>query len=230
MVLGWLKVALLSDVHANLPALQEVLREVHRRGAEVILHAGDVLGYNPFPDDVVEAFRGEGVRSILGNHDRAVLSGDTSWFNAQAAAAIQWTRRVAAEATRRYLEGLGTRMETSVGPRSLLMVHGSPRDDDEYLYEDDVGDGIFEAVGAEVLVLGHTHVPYVVKRGNRLVVNPGSVGQPRDGDPRASFALLDPETVVAKIVRVEYDVEEVVRAVLRAGLPPFLAHRLKLGR
>jgi predicted phosphodiesterase len=103
------RVALLADVHANLPALESVLRDVRGRGVEGLLHAGDIVGYHPYPDEVIARFRTEGVISILGNHDRSVLSGDTSWFNSVAAEAIDWTRERISEEGRAYLRGLVAR-------------------------------------------------------------------------------------------------------------------------
>ncbi len=223
------RVALLADVHANLPALEVVLRDVGGRGVDTILHAGDIVGYNPYPDEVISRFQTQGIVSILGNHDRAVLSGDTSWFNSVAADAIDWTRERISGEGMAYLQRLAARERRFVGGKPVLMVHGSPRDDDEYIYEAEVTDELLQDLGAEILVLGHTHVPFVLRRPSVLVVNPGSVGQPRDGDPRASWALLETDGLGATLRRVGYPVGKTAEAIRSAGLPEFLAERLSLG-
>ncbi len=224
-----MRVALLADVHANLPALEAVLRDVGGRGVDAILHAGDIVGYNPYPDEVISSFQTQGIVSILGNHDRAVLSGDTSWFNSVAADAIDWTRERISEEGMAYLRGLVAQERRSVGGKTVLMVHGSPRDDNEYIYESEVTEELLKGLEAEVLVLGHTHVPFVLPRPPILVVNPGSVGQPRDGDPRASWALLETDGSRATPRRVPYPVGKTAEAIRSAGLPEFLAERLSLG-
>lgn len=224
-----MRIGLLSDVHANLPALEEVLRDLRGRGVDVLLHAGDVVGYNPFPNEVIEVFQREEIRTILGNHDRAVLTGDNYWFNSVAATALRWTRACLESSSVSYLRSLKPRMELEIGGSKLLVVHGSPEDADEYIYEGDLREDILPP-GFDALVMGHTHVPFVRRLAGALVVNPGSVGQPRDGDPRASYALLDVGQGHGELRRVEYDARRVVRAIEAASLPQFLGVRLLEGR
>ncbi len=217
--------AILSDIHANLPALEAVLRDIRGRGVDAMLHAGDVVGYYPYPNEVVEALRGENVRSILGNHDRAVLSGEDHWFNPTAATALRWTRTHTDPLSMGFLRSLPPRLAMEIGPRHALMVHGSPKDGDEYVYAHDVVEELFPGE-VELVIMGHTHVPYIKALGYRLALNPGSVGQPRDGDPRASYALLESEEGSASLHRVDYPVAKVAAAVEEAGLPRFLGLRL----
>lgn len=227
---GTVRLAVLSDVHSNLPALEVVLEAVEASGAEAVLHAGDVVGYNPYPNEVIHALRDHGVRSIRGNHDRAAVTGDTSWFNPYAAAAIDWTRARLSPGARRYLASLPPALDLEVAGVSIQVVHGSPRDEDEYILPHQASPVLLELAGTEVLVMGHTHVPYVRSTERGLLLNPGSVGQPRDGDPRASWALLDPGAREAEIRRATYDVRAVHDRVLEEGLPPVLAERLLVGR
>ncbi len=195
---------------------------------DMLLHAGDVVGYNPFPNEVIEVFQREGIHSILGNHDRAVLAGGDYWFNSVAAAALQWTREHLKPSSFAFLRGLEPRMSLAVGDHRLLLVHGSPEDDDEYVYEGDLWDDIIPD-GFDHLVMGHTHIPLFRRVPSGLVLNPGGVGQPRDGDPRASYCILDPEVGEPEFVRVGYSVEETQGAIEAAGLPRVLGERLALG-
>ncbi len=208
-------------MHANLPALEAVLDEAPR---VQLLHAGDVVGYNPYPAEVIELMREKRILSVLGNHDYAVLTGDVSAFNPVAARAIAWTRSVL---EREHLEYL-SQLELELRMNSLCCVHGSPGDALwEYVHP---GEGLelhLRNAGAEMLVLGHTHVPFYRKLGSGAVLNPGSVGQPRDGSPLASFAVLRGEEV--EMLRVEYPVHRVAKEILRAGLPAVLAQRLYSG-
>lgn len=221
---------MLSDVHANLPALEMVLEAVDAAGAERILHAGDVVGYNPFPNEVVRLLRRRNVPSVRGNHDRAAVTGDTTRFNVHAARAIEWTRNELSEASMAYLQSLRPREEVTIEDRKVQVVHGSPRDEDEYVFPHQATPHLLQAAGCDVLVMGHTHVPHVLPTPAGLILNAGSVGQPRDGDPRAAWLLLDASQPAAEVRRVTYDVAAVYQAILDRGLPQLLAERLLVGR
>lgn len=225
-----MRLALVSDTHANLPAVEAVLRAIDREPMDRVLCAGDIVGYNPWPNEVVARLRDRGVLAIRGNHDRAALTGDTSGFNPIAAAALAWTAKHLDPATVAYLRGLENSTRLTAGAKTLAMYHGSPRDDDEYVYPEDVTEDLVEVARADIAVLGHTHVPMFAAFPRGIVVNPGSVGQPRDGDPRAAYAILDTETEEWKVERVAYDIRSVQDEIRRSGLPSFLADRLAVGR
>ncbi len=224
-----MRIALLADVHANLPALEAVLRDVDNLGVDQIWVAGDLVGYNPWPNEVVRVLKDRHVRAIRGNHDRAALSGDTSWFNELAAAAIRWTRIVLTPASVGYLKFLEDRSRTTVPEGLVAMYHGSPRNDDEYVMPGAVDETLMRMARANFVVLGHTHVPMAYTSRYGVLVNPGSVGQPRDRDPRASWALLDTWTRGVLPRRVPYDIGAVVAEIRKAGLPPELGQRLQWG-
>lgn len=220
-----MKLAFIADVHANIVALEEVLRHIK----EPIFCAGDLVGYNPFPNEVVERVQEEKITCILGNHDFAVITGDTSWFNPVAAEAIEWTRKRISGRSLEFLKSLPRSYS-----REFYMVHGSPRNElEEYVFSDYPDYALlsfFEEIGQRTLVLGHTHVAFVKAIEGRQIINPGSVGQPRDGDARAAYALFDTETRAVEIRRVEYDVKKVADEILAAGLPEKFAARLYFGR
>ncbi len=197
---------------------------------------GDLVGYGPEPNSVVEKLRGLKPTVILaGNHDHAVVTGDSSGFVDYAAKAIEWTRLQLTKKNLEYLATLKTSATRPVEGRSIALFHGSPRDPlNEYVFPGTPPSVLRELLklsGGSVLLQGHTHVPMFFTSGSSILLNPGSVGQPRDGDPRASYMILDlePSRVVHKIRRVQYDVGRTSEAIIKQGLPMFLAERLSLG-
>ena len=223
------KVALISDVHSNLVALDAVLADIDAIGVEQIVSAGDIVGYYPYPNETIERFRSRNIRSILGNHDRAVIRINPVGMNKMAAEAVLWTSKHVSADGVDYLRDLKARMQVRMGPHLAGIYHGSPRDDDEYLYEVDAGPELLEMCECDLLVVGHTHIPFIKTLGSGTIVNSGSVGQPRDGDRRASYVLYDGDSEVFQIRRVEYEVEVVDQEVQRVGLPKFLGERLRHG-
>jgi putative phosphoesterase len=224
-------IGLISDVHSNIVALKAVLEELDERGIKTILHAGDILGYNPYPDETIELFKKKKIISILGNHDRAFMTGDTSDFNPYAAAAMEWTRNAASQDSLNYIMGLKDTVTVAAEGERIVMFHESPNNFQDYIFPDEATPDLLSNINGDVLVLGHTHIPFIMDYGTiGLIVNPGSVGQPRDGNPDASFALLDTVTREIEHKRINYDVEKVINDMLTAHLPEALAYRLREGR
>jgi predicted phosphodiesterase len=226
------RLAVISDVHANLEALDAVLGEV--KGLEAIC-LGDLVDYGANPNEVVQRVRGQGIRTVMGNHDWAAVTGDTSLFNAKAAMSSIWTRRHLSGESLEFLRSLAPELRSPFDGAEAYFTHGSP---DDRLWEyvgpethADLFGHYLAKLGVAVIGLGHTHVPYVWEEGGRTVFNPGSVGQPRDGDPRSSFALVDVEGNRAKVEirRVSYDVEKAASKIREAGLPESHASRLFSG-
>ena len=222
-------VAIISDVHSNIIAFQTVLDEIDRLDSEIIVCAGDIVGYYPFPNQTLEIFKRRGIISILGNHDKAVIHFNTVGMNKLAAEAARWTSENINAENVDYLKTLKSSRRIGMGPVEAAMFHGSPRDDNEYLYEIDTGPELLEMCGCQCMITGHTHIPFVRRIEEGVMINPGAVGQPRDGDSRASFAILDTKNRGVAIHRLEYDIREVQESVLDASLPPFLGERLEYG-
>lgn len=239
-----MRVALLSDIHANLVALDAVLEAVGP--VDAIWHLGDVVGYGPDPNGVVERLATLPAIGVRGNHDAAACGGsEIEWFNPDARAAMEWTRTVISPASGAWLAALPERLEHE----EFTFVHGSPRDPIwEYITSIPVARANLDVLRTAIGLHGHTHVPIVFADGGgrvqsmtpreeatvpldtgRLLLNPGSVGQPRDGNPAASFAVID--TVARRCTwrRVAYDIPRVQSAMRAAGLPGRLADRLSYG-
>ncbi len=223
-------VGIISDVHSNAVALKEVLSVLEEIGVGKILHAGDIVGYNPYPDETVRLFKKEKIVSILGNHDRALITGDVSGFNPYAAAALEWTRDVISSVSVDYIRRLKQTESITVNSKRIMMVHGSPYDIDEYVYPDAAVPELLDAVEGDILILGHTHVQFKKEFARGIIINPGSVGQPRDRNPDAAFAVLDTASGKVELKRVSYDIEKVIEDMLAAHLPEKLALRLRVGR
>lgn len=229
-----MKVAVISDIHSNLDALGAVIASLPFY--DLLLCLGDIVGYGPQPDAVIEELRRLQPKIVLlGNHDYAVTTGDSSGFSLHAAQAVEWTRRHISQESLQYLSTLIPTAKTELNGKRVALFHGSPSDPlSEYVYPDisDLSaDRLIQRADAEIVLLGHTHVPMAFFTQNTVLANPGSVGQPRDGDPRASFAILTMSNneITFDVRRTEYDVDSVANKISRAGLPRFLADRLYTG-
>ena len=224
--------AVLSDVHANMEALEAVLERL--RGLDMVC-LGDFVDYGAEPNEVIDRLKEAGARSIVGNHDAAALTGDTSLFNPKAAMSSIWTRGKLTKESRKYLQALPEEMRVRVEDVEIYFTHGSP---DDHLWEyvdprthSDLFPYFLDRVKARLIGLGHTHIPYAWRGAEGVVFNPGSVGQPRDGDPRASYAVVsvDGSEINVEVRRVEYDVEKAASRIREAGLPAAHADRLATG-
>ena len=239
-----MRVAVVSDIHANLVALDAVLAAIG--SIDAVWQLGDVVGYGPEPDAVVARLAAIGAVGVAGNHDLAALGGrEIDWFNPDAKAAMEWTRGRITDATKAWLGAL----QTSRVEGDVTLVHGSPRDPVwEYVTSTAIARASLEVLETTIGLHGHTHLPMAwadrdgrieaiapgpgsVFRldGSRALLNPGSVGQPRDGDPDASWLELDTDAGLATWRRVAYDVGAVRRSMIDAGLPRRLVERLAVG-
>jgi diadenosine tetraphosphatase ApaH/serine/threonine PP2A family protein phosphatase len=238
-------IAVLSDVHSNLEALEAVLADARQAGASRVWCLGDIVGYGADPNGVVERLESSVQAAVAGNHDWAACGKmRLGYFNSAAAAAAEWTAQNLTERSRTWLSALPlVRVEDGI-----RLVHASPSDPEAWLYVLSIGDAEGELTTFEepVCLIGHSHFPGIFEKDgdrirytrnsrvelgarNRYLVNVGSVGQPRDGDPRAAYALYDPAARSIEHRRVAYDIPAAQRKILDAGLPPFLASRLAQG-
>ncbi len=243
-----MRYAVLSDIHGNMPALEEVLAECRLLGVDAYLCNGDVVGYGAQPNECCDMLRDLGALTVRGNHDEAaVVLGKEQWFTAGARACILWTREVLTEENRAFLSAL----EPTLCFEGAHLCHGSLPDPD--LYTTTPSDALltFHAMSEPVCFIGHTHYAewYILRPDGRLpthhprpeggeclltpgrqyLINCGSVGQPRDNNSQASFGIWDTEQGSLTIYRVGYDLAETQRRILNAGLPRNMADRLKYG-
>jgi predicted phosphodiesterase len=227
------KLAIISDIHSNLEAFRAVLDKIQ---GLPILCLGDVVGYGGSPNEVVENLAATGAACIQGNHDWAVLQGDFSDFNSRAAIALKWTADQLTARSRTFLGSMMRDARFSIDGLAGYATHGSP---DDRLWEyvhpathSELFRQYLQTLHVQILALGHTHIPFVWQKTGGTVFNPGSVGQPRTGDSRAAYALLEARSgsVIVKLENVEYDVQVAAKRILDAGLPDSLAGRLLVGR
>jgi predicted phosphodiesterase len=240
-----MRLAVLSDIHANLAALDAVRDDMPEVDQVWVL--GDIVGYGPQPSEVIAALQEMGARSVMGNHDGAAIGTvDTAWFNPDAARAIAWTAEVIDDNARAYLATLPEVRRDG----DLTAVHGSPRDPTwEYITGPSVAAANLAAFDTRLCLHGHTHIPVVFQAddgsvevvpatpgapiqvdASRALLNPGSVGQPRDGNPAASYLLLETEGWRAEYRRVRYDIPRTQALMRQVDLPPRLVERLGYGR
>ena len=218
------RLGVVSDIHANLVALDAVLEDLPP--VDGLVCAGDVVGYNPWPAACVDALRERDVPTVQGNHDRAVATGGVQWFNSMAVAGVDHAIDQLSADQIEWLRDLPT--ELTLHGDTVKVVHGHPEDPDRYTRPEAVTADILGA--ASVLVLGHTHLQFTETFEEGIVMNPGSVGQPRDGDPRAAYSVLDLDAMTVEERRVGYDVDRVEAAVAEEGLPAGIGTRLREGR
>ena len=224
-----MRYALISDIHSNLFALKAVLEDLDEQGVDLLVCAGDLVGYGPNPNEVVQEIRRRDVIAISGNHERALVEMNPEGMNPLAATAIWWTAKQIGQDELGFLTSLRPRANLNLGGIPTGLFHGSPRHDDEYIYDVDASAELLELGRCELLISGHTHVPYAVVLQEGALVNPGAVGQPRDGDPRASYMVYDEREGSFDIRRIEYDTRAASDAIMKAGLPYYLGQRLLSG-
>lgn len=240
-----MRYAFISDIHSNLEALNAVMEKVKAEKPDKVIFLGDVVGYGPDPNECIEILRGSADIMVAGNHDYgAVGMTDTSYFNDHAKAAIEWTAKVLSKENKSFLSGL--LLTSNIKKESIYLVHGSPEEPEEwdYLVNAKDADTNFKFFSEISCFIGHSHIPAImemlpdgkinihsdhseIKKGCRYIINAGSVGQPRDGNPDAAYAVFDTDSITIK--RVAYDILLTQKKMKDAGLPSYLIDRLLSG-
>lgn len=228
-----MRLLVVSDIHSNLAALQKVL--VDAGDFDAVICAGDLVGYGPNPNECVKTAIEQGFRCVAGNHDYAVATGEALDFNPHAYEAIEITRRIIDDEASEWLRHLPYKLIFNMEGVKVAVFHGSPSEPlNEYVFPMDAelrATAFMGEAGADLLTLGHTHIPYMIESNGGMLINPGSVGQPRDRDPRASYMITEIKDGAINISnrRIEYDIDETASRMRRLGLPEFLALRLYHG-
>lgn len=242
-----MRVGIISDIHSNLEALNAVLAYARNQRIDEYVCLGDIVGYGANPNECINTVRKFTTRIVAGNHDFGVCNRtDTSYFNDVAQKAIEWTKKVITKENMDFLKSLPLEMEY----RNACFVHSTPSFPDRWNYILSMYDAMreFDFFENPVCFIGHSHQPaiftinpdneigtsiddsLVFKKGKRYIVNAGSIGQPRDGNPAASFLVYDVDKKSITFSRIKYDIKKTQEKILDAGLPPFLAQRLEIGR
>jgi putative phosphoesterase len=238
------QITIFGDIHANLPALQATLANIEARGLSNLYCLGDLVGYGPFPNEVIDLINSRDIPTIMGNYDQGVGRGSDDCGCAYRTAearelgrrSIVWTNAHTIGSNKAFLGQLLDQIPLQLGDLRVVLVHGTPRRINEYLYEDRPESSLerlLDMVDADVLVCGHTHLPYHRQlAGRRHVVNAGSVGKPKDGDYRACYVVLTAEgqQLQVQTIRVPYDVERTARAIETTDLPNEFARMLRSGK
>ncbi|MCD7896787.1 MAG: metallophosphatase family protein [Planctomycetaceae bacterium] len=240
-----MRFAIFGDIHGNLEALEAVLAECGNHDVDQYLCLGDIVGYGANPNECVERIRSVGALAVCGNHDHAVIGAQNlNYFNAHARDAVIWTAKQLSTESKQWLRGLSLVEHLP----DFSIVHGSLHSPELFNYVQTIKDADynFRQMDRPLLFLGHSHYPLAffdtapmtytldpvipLDLSVKTVVNAGSVGQPRDEDPRLCFVIYDDEASLVELLRVEYDIETAARKILEAGLPQTLALRLTLGK
>lgn len=257
-----MKIALFSDIHANLPALEAFFEEIETREVDAIYCLGDLVGYNIWPNEVIEEIRKRKIPTIAGNYDFGIgMESDdcgcaykSDQEKANGAVSISYTNNIISDNNRKYLHSLPAHIriefQQNGKKRNLVLVHGSPRKVNEYLFEDRPEKSllrIMEQADADILCFGHTHKPYhrELKNGElpeenfiKHAINIGSVGKPKDGNPRGGYVILEilnssshlqNNSIKVDFIRFDYDIERAARAIEKSVLPDSYAENLRNG-
>jgi predicted phosphodiesterase len=239
-----------TDIHGNLEAFLAFLKFAKKRKIDQYIFLGDLVGYGASPNEIIQKIRTlKPISMIRGNHDKAVCGLDTvQTFNPIAAAAIRWTRDHISKKNLNLLYNL--KQGPLIVNKEIMICHGAPFDEDHYIFGEFDAQEAFLHITTPICFFGHTHFPFIyeekdhlvegtfltgdsneikIEKGVRYLVNPGSIGQPRDRDPQAACAIFDSKTRKIKFFRFPYDIGEAQKKILEAGLPPALAERLAVG-
>ncbi|MCP2519986.1 metallophosphatase family protein [Candidatus Aminicenantes bacterium AC-335-A11] len=245
-----MKYLVFSDIHGNLEAFESFLKFIKRKKIDKYLFLGDIVGYGASPNETIQQLKKlKPLYAVRGNHDKAVCGEEPlEAFNPVAANAIQWTRKKILKENLKYLSKL--KKGPIVVDKNITICHGAPFDEDYYIFGDFDAAEAFYYIKTPVCFFGHTHFPFVyrlkknlidgflvqgkrkiirLEKDVRYLINPGSIGQPRDRNPFLSFAIFDSKLMKINFYRIEYDIEKAKKRIMEANLPPTLAERLSLG-
>lgn len=238
-----MKIAVLGDIHGNIEALRVAYKAALEAGAEKIYHLGDLGGYAPFVNEVVDFLIGHKIEGVQGNYDDAVAN-DLEHCGCKyedpvqaemANAAFAWTKKHSSGRSKEYMKNLPFELSFSCGNRKVIIFHATPKKNNLYWFEERP-DKFFlemaEKIEADIMIYGHTHKPYRKDIGNKVFINAGSVGKPKDGDSRTCTAIIDitDDVVECEFVRTLYDIDKMTSAITSGGLPSYFADKLRKGR
>ncbi len=230
-----MKIAVISDIHGNIYALDEILKDIKKQKVNFTICLGDLVGYGCNPNEVIERIRNEKILCIKGNYDASVVDKDYTFIreNKINSFSLPWAVKTVTDENREFLKELPKTIVLEFNNKKIQFVHGSPRKINEYLTEDyEKINEIIDDFNYDVLVCAHTHIPYIKKISTKLIINDGSVGKPKNGTPHGTYAILDisPEDFNAQINIVPYDYEKIMTKMKKLDFPEKLIQSYKLGK
>lgn len=236
-----MKIAVMSDIHANILALKAVLSDIEQQQVDMIYCVGDLVGYAPYPNEVIDLIKKKNIPTVMGNYDdgigfqRFICGCDYKDAEAEALGleSIAWTKLHTSEESKEFLKNLPQEIRITVANKRILLVHGSPNRLNEYITEEIPADYASELIalsGTDILLCGHTHVPFTMVLKDKLLINVGSVGKPKHGDPQAVYALISfARDVTVDFRKVSYDYEAMAKAIESSELPNEFAQMILTG-
>jgi putative phosphoesterase len=238
-----MKIAILGDIHGNIEALKAAYDAAVSNNVEKIYHLGDLGGYAPFVNEVVDFLIEHGIEGVQGNYDDAVANNkehcgckyEDMIQSTMATLSFEWTKEHATQKSKDYMKGLPFEIAFSVHDKKVKIFHATPLKNNLYWHNDRDEDFFLHMArkaDADIMIYGHTHIPYRKNIGNKVFINAGSVGKPKDGDARTCACIADitPDNVKTEFLRIPYDVEKVASAVIENGLPSYFAEKLRQGK
>lgn len=235
-----MKIAIITDIHSNIFALEAVLEDIKNKGIENIYCLGDLVGYGPFPNEVINLIKENNIPTIQGNYDQSVgedlfacgcdyKDGKTMALGTKS---LHWSQENTTDENKKWLRELPEKIEFEVKGRKILLVHGSPRKNNEYLYEDSKElEEIADIIRANIMICGHTHKPFHKNVDGIHMINAGSVGKPKHGNPNATYMIIDvySDDIKTQIVEVLYDYEKMATAIEDSEIPSEFADKIRNG-
>lgn len=234
-------IAILSDIHGNIEALDAVLSDLRHQPCDLILCAGDLVGYGPHPNEVIERIKALNIQTVMGNYDEAIgfklpacgCHIDNPRQKELSRHSLKWSIDHTLPANREFLRSLPESLSLQIAGKSVFLLHASADSISEYIYQVDTDrlEQILQETEEDIYIYGHTHYPFIMPLGTKWVVNAGSVGRPKDGDTRACYMRLQigNDQIQGEICRVAYDVEKVISDIERSGLDPAFGEFLRNG-
>ncbi|MFN3478905.1 MAG: metallophosphoesterase family protein [Thermodesulfovibrionales bacterium] len=238
-----MKIAILGDIHGNIEALKVAYDAAMAQNVERIYHLGDLGGYAPFVNEVVDFLIEHHIEGVQGNYDDTVANDrehcgcryEDPLQAEMATQSFQWTKKHATEESKRYMKELPFEIAFTAHNRKVKIFHATPLKNNLYWYENRDEDFFLHMArkaDADIMIYGHTHIPYIKNIGDKIFINAGSVGKPKDGDTRACLCIVEimPDNVNTEFLRIPYDVEKVAMAIIKSGLPSYFAEKLRMGK
>lgn len=231
-----MNIAVISDIHGNIFALKAVLEDIKNRNVDTIICLGDLVGYGPFPNEVIDLIRKEDILVIMGNYDAAVVCNDIKYIQdnqLNRSFALPWSVNEVNENNKKYLKRLPEDITVVDKGKIITFIHGSIRSINEYLKEDSKeAEEVMKEYDGDILVCAHTHLPYLKKYGEKLLINDGSVGKLKIGRPNATYGILtcDKDIVEFEIIEISYEYEKTIKAMEERNFPKEIIDSLRTGK